>query len=234
MSGTMGGALSKGSIQPPVIAIDGPSASGKGTVAQGVAGALGFHWLNSGALYRAVALAALESGTDLENESKLSNIALNLKAKFIGDLVEIEGRSVTDAIRSERVSVAASTIAARPGVRRALRERQKGFRQPPGLVAEGRDMGSVVFRDAVLKIYLTASPEARAQRRYKQLMDKGMDATMTALLQDIRARDERDSNRAAAPLKKATDAVLIDTTDLSAADAVAQVLALYKQASRAP
>ena len=222
-----------GIAQPPVIAIDGPSASGKGTVAQGVAGALGFHWLNSGALYRAVALAALESKADLENESKLSNIALNLKANFIGDLVEIEGRNVTDAIRDEKVSIAASRISSRPGVRKALLKRQQAFRQPPGLVAEGRDMGSVVFPDSVLKIYLTASPEARAQRRYKQLMDKGMGATMTALLQDIRARDERDSNRATAPLKKATDAVLIDTTDLSAADAVAQVVALYKKASRA-
>ncbi len=223
-----------GIAQPPVIAIDGPSASGKGTVAQGVASALGFHWLNSGALYRAVALAALESGADLENESKLLSIALNLKAKFIGDLVEIEGRNVTDAIRDEKVSIAASQISSRPGVRKALLKRQRAFRRPPGLVAEGRDMGSVVFPDAALKIYLTASPEARAQRRYKQLMDKGMDATMTALLQDIRARDERDSNRATAPLKKATDAVLIDTTDLSAADAVAQVLALYKKkASRA-
>jgi len=222
-----------GIAQPPVIAIDGPSASGKGTVAQGVAGALGFHWLNSGALYRAVALAALESRADLENESNLSNIALNLKAKFIGDLVEIGGRDVTDAIRDEKVSVAASRISSRPGVRNALLKRQQAFRQPPGLVAEGRDMGSVVFPDSVLKIYLTASPEARAQRRYKQLMDKGMGATMTALLQDIRARDERDSNRATAPLKKATDAVLIDTTDLSAADAVAQVVALYKKASRA-
>ncbi len=223
-----------GIAQPPVIAIDGPSASGKGTVAQGVASALGFHWLNSGALYRAVALAALESGADLENESKLLNIALNLKAKFVGDLVEIEGRDVTDAIRDEKVSLAASRISSRPGVRKALLKRQRAFRRPPGLVAEGRDMGSVVFPDSVLKIYLTASPEARAERRYKQLMDKGMDATMTALLQDIRARDERDSNRATAPLKKATDAVLIDTTDLSAADAVAQVLALYKKkASRA-
>jgi cytidylate kinase len=223
-----------GNTPPPVIAIDGPSASGKGTVAQGVASALGFHWLNSGALYRTVALAALASGADLENESILSNIALNLKAKFTGDLVEVEGRDVTDAIREEKVSIAASRIASRPGVRKALLKRQREFRRPPGLVAEGRDMGSVVFPDAVLKIYLTASPEARAQRRYKQLMDKGMGATMTALLQDIRERDERDSKRAAAPLKKATDAVLIDTTDLSAADAVAQVLELYKQASRAP
>jgi cytidylate kinase len=216
--------------QPPVIAIDGPSASGKGTVADGVANALGFHWLNSGALYRAVALAALELGADLESDSRLSNISLNLNAKFKGDTVVLDGRDVTDAIRSEKVSVAASRIAARPAVRGALMERQRAFRQPPGLVAEGRDMGSVVFPDAGLKIYLTASPEARAERRYKQLMDKGMDATMTALLQDIRERDERDSQRAVAPLQKSADAVLIDTTRMSAADAVAQVLALYKQA----
>ena len=214
----------------PVIAIDGPSASGKGTVAEGVAGALGFHWLNSGGLYRAVALAALESGASLEDEGELSRIALNLKAKFKGHTIELDGRNVTDAVRTEKVSIAASRIAAQPGVRRALLERQRAFRQPPGLVAEGRDMGSVVFPDAGLKIYLTASAEARAERRYKQLMDKGMGATMTALLQDIRERDERDSQRAAAPLQKSADAVLIDTTRMSAADAVAQVLALYKQA----
>jgi cytidylate kinase len=219
--------------RPPVIAIDGPSASGKGTVAEGVANALGFHWLNSGGLYRAVALAALESGADLENEAGLSHIAMNLKAKFEGERVEIDGRNVSSALRSEKVSIAASRIAARPAVRNALLERQQAFRQPPGLVAEGRDMGSVVFPDAGLKIYLTASQEARAERRYKQLMDKGMGATMAALLQDIRERDERDSKRAAAPLQKSPDAVLIDTTKMSAADAVAQVLALYKQASRA-
>lgn len=220
--------------QPPVIAIDGPSASGKGTVAEGVARALGFHWLNSGGLYRAVAFAALESGADLENEAGLSHIALNLKAKFKGDAVEIDGRDVSDALRGEKVSVTASRIAAQPAVRSALLERQRAFRQPPGLVAEGRDMASVVFPDARLKIYLTASPEARAERRYKQLMDKGMGATMTALLQDIRERDERDTRRAAAPLQKSADAVLIDTTRMSAANVVAQVLALYKQVPRAP
>jgi cytidylate kinase len=215
---------------PPVIAIDGPSASGKGTVAEGVANSLGFHWLNSGGLYRAVALAALQSSANLDDEAGLSHIALNLKANFKGDAVEVNGRDVSNELRAEKVSAAASRIAAQPGVRKALMERQRAFRQPPGLVAEGRDMGSVVFPDAGLKIYLTASPEARAERRYKQLMDKGMDATMAALLQDIRERDERDSRRAAAPLQKSVDAVLIDTTRMSAADAVAQVLALYKQA----
>jgi cytidylate kinase len=215
---------------PPVIAIDGPSASGKGTVAEGVANSLGFHWLNSGGLYRAVALAALQSSANLDDEAGLSHIALNLKANFKGDAVEVNGRDVSNDLRAEKVSAAASRIAAQPGVRKALMERQRAFRQPPGLVAEGRDMGSVVFPDAGLKIYLTASPEARAERRSKQLMDKGMDATMAALLQDIRERDERDSRRAAAPLQKSVDAVLIDTTRMSAADAVAQVLALYKQA----
>ncbi len=219
---------------PPVIAIDGPSASGKGTVAQGVAGALGFHYLNSGALYRTVAIAALEAGANLDDESTLSDIALNLRAEFNGDTVTLGNRDVTIVLLTEAVSVAASRIAALPGVRKTLLTRQRAFRQPPGLVADGRDMGSVVFPDAVLKIFLTASLEARAARRYKQLMEKGMDATMAALLQDIRERDQRDTMRATAPLQKSANAVLIDTTYLSAADAVAQVLALYRQAPRAP
>jgi cytidylate kinase len=218
---------------PPVIAIDGPSASGKGTVAQGVARALGFHYLNSGALYRSVARAALDTGADLDDESTLSGIALNLEAEFNGDRVRLSGRDVTDAIVAESVSIAASRIAALAGVRKALLARQHAFRRPPGLVADGRDMGSVVFPDAVLKIYLTASLEARAARRHKQLMEKGMGATMAALLQDIRERDQRDMMRATAPLQRSANAVLIDTTDLSAADAVAQVLALYRQAPTA-
>jgi cytidylate kinase len=220
--------------EPPVIAIDGPSASGKGTVAQGVAGALGFYYLNSGALYRTAAMAALEAGADLDDESTLSDITLNLRAEFNGDQVRLGGRDVTDAIIGEAVSVAASRIAAFPGVRTALLTRQRAFRRPPGLVADGRDMGSVVFPDAVLKIFLTASLEARAARRYKQLMEKGMDATMAALLQDIRDRDQRDTMRATAPLQKSANAVLLDTTELSAADAIAQVLALYRKAPRAP
>ena len=219
--------------EPPVIAIDGPSASGKGTVAQGVARALGFRYLNSGALYRTVTLAALEAGTDLDDESRLSEIALNLRAEFDGDKVILGGRDVSDMITAEAVSVAASRIAALPGVRKALLARQRAFRRPPGLVADGRDMGSVVFPDAVLKIYLTASLEARAERRHKQLMEKGMNATMAALLQDIRERDQRDTMRATAPLQKSANAVLIDTTDMSAADATAQVLALYRNAPRA-
>lgn len=219
--------------KPPVIAIDGPSASGKGTVAQGVAAQLGFHYLNSGALYRTVALAAMRSGAEIE-ESTLAEVARTLDARFHGDNVELSGKDATLAIRSEAVGELASRIAALPRVRGTLLERQRTFRRPPGLVADGRDMGSVVFPDSVLKIFLTATPEERAKRRYKQLMDKGMGANMAALLQDIRERDRRDSDRAAAPLQKVANAVLIDTTNMSAADAVAQVLALYKEASRAP
>jgi len=218
----------------PVIAIDGPSASGKGTVAQDVAAALGFHYLNSGALYRTVALAALESGVDLENESRLSDITLNIKAYFNGDVVVLEGHDVTDTLRAEHISEAASKIAALARVRTALLECQRGYRHPPGLVADGRDMGSVVFPDAVLKIFLTASAEARAERRYKQLMEKGMDANMTALLQEIQERDARDSARAVAPLKKCADAVLLDTTGVPVGAVVAQVLALYERARQAP
>jgi cytidylate kinase len=218
--------------QPPVIAVDGPSASGKGTVAQGVAKALGFHYLNSGALYRTVALAVMRRGVNQENELTISDIALNLKAEFSGDHVLLDGGEVTDAIRSEAIGTLASRIAELRPVREALLDRQRGFRQPPGLVADGRDMGTVVFPDAALKIYLTATPEERAARRHKQLMGKGMSANMAALLKDIRARDARDSERAAAPLKKAADAVLVDTTRIPAAEAIAQVLALYKQAPR--
>jgi cytidylate kinase len=218
---------------PPVIAIDGPSASGKGTVAQGVAEALRFHYLNSGALYRTVALAAVKRGVERENELTLSNIAMNLRAKFSWDHVFLDdGDDVTDAIRAEEIGVLASRIAEMQPVRQALLDRQRAFRQAPGLVADGRDMGTVVFPDAALKIFLTASPEERAQRRHKQLMGKGLSANMAALLEDIRARDARDSARAAAPLKKAADAILIDTTGIPAAEAIAQVLALYKQAPR--
>ena len=218
----------------PVIAIDGPSASGKGTVAQMLARALGFHYLNSGALYRTVALAALESGADLEDELTLRDIAMNLMAKFEGESVQLGGRDVTDLLRSEAVSLTASRIAGYAAVRAALLDRQRAFRRAPGLIADGRDMGTVVFPDATLKIFLTASAEERAQRRYKQLIDKGMDATMATLLQDIRERDERDSSRAAAPLRQSADAVPLDTTRMSVEEVVEQVLALYKKARPAP
>ncbi|MFN7085822.1 MAG: (d)CMP kinase [Burkholderiales bacterium] len=221
--------MGAGPPPPPVIAIDGPSASGKGTVAQRVAQALGFHYLDSGALYRLVALAALEAGLDLEDESRIERIALNLNIKF-NDTVWLDGKDVSAAIRDEAISAAASRVAALAGVRKALLARQRAFRQPPGLVADGRDMGSVVFPDAVLKIYLTASPEARAERRYKQLMEKGMNANMNALLQDIRDRDARDSARAVAPLQKSADAIYLDTTRLPVEAVVAEVLAQYRRA----
>ena len=219
---------------PPVVAIDGPSASGKGTVAQGVAAALGFHYLNSGALYRIVALVAMEEGKSLADETGLAAIARGLHARFDGASVMLDGRDVSGSILAEKVSDAASRIAASAPVREALLERQRSYRCPPGLVADGRDMGSVVFPDSTLKIFLTATPEERAARRHKQLMDKGMNANMTALLQELRERDRRDSERAVAPLQKCADAVLLDTTHMPVAEAVAQVLALYKRAPRAP
>lgn len=216
----------------PVIAIDGPSASGKGTVAQRVASALGFHFLDSGALYRLVALAALERGAGLGDAARVAPIAQALDVVFDGGEVWLEGRNVTDLIRDERVSGGASKVAALPPVRQALLERQRAFRRPPGLVADGRDMGSVVFPDATLKIFLTAQPAERARRRYKQLMEKGLGASMGALLQEIHERDARDSGRAIAPLQKCADAIELDSTGVSVDEAVAKVLALYNQ--RAP
>jgi cytidylate kinase len=214
---------------PPVIAIDGPSGSGKGTVAQLVARKLGFHYLDSGALYRLVGLAVTGAEINLENESEILNIVLNLNIKLDGDTVLMNGLNVADAIRTEAISNAASRVAALPGVRHALLQRQRALRQAPGLVADGRDMGSVVFPDAALKIYLTASAAERARRRYKQLMVKGMSASMDALLQDISGRDSRDSTRAVAPLQKCADAILIDNTGMTVEAVVEQVLARYRQ-----
>lgn len=219
---------------PPVIAIDGPSASGKGTIAAAVAQRLGFHYLDSGALYRIVGLVGGERGANLDNNAEISDISLNLKIKFNGDQVFVDNREVSDLIRGEAAGAAASRVAALPGVRSALMILQRGFRQPPGLVADGRDMGSVVFPDAQLKIYLTATPEERALRRYKQLIEKGSGASMAALLQDIRDRDFRDSNRAVAPLLKCTDAIEIDTTGSPVAAVVAQVLHLYQKTQQKP
>ncbi len=218
----------------PVIAIDGPSASGKGTVAKLVAQRLGFHYLDSGALYRLVALAALKCGIDSSDELALARLTQSLDVRFEGDNVYLNQKLVTDLIRSEQVSAAASKLAALPAVRQALLRRQRVFRRPPGLVADGRDMGSVVFCDAMLKIYLIAASGERARRRYKQLIEKGMDANMTTLLQDIEARDERDSARAVAPLQKSGDASVLDTTGLTIDAAVEQVLARYAAAKRVP
>lgn len=213
----------------PVIAIDGPSASGKGTIAAAVARGLGFHYLDSGALYRIVGLIAGERGVNLDDDAEISNIPLNLNIKFENDAIWVNGRDVAEAIRGEEAGAAASRVAALPGVRSALLSLQRGFRQPPGLVADGRDMGSVVFPDARLKIYLNASAEERARRRHKQLMEKGVSASMAALLQDIQARDLRDSSRAVAPLLKGADAIEIDSTRMTVDAVVAQVLRLYPQ-----
>lgn len=213
----------------PVIAIDGPSASGKGTVAQRVAARLGFHYLDSGALYRLVGLAAGQAGVPLGDEAGLARLAGGLPVRFDGDKIFLENKEVTDDIRTEAMSAAASEVAALPAVRTALLARQRAFRQPPGLVADGRDMGSVVFPDAVLKVFLTASPEVRAERRYKQLMDKGMSANLAALLQELRSRDARDSGRAVAPLLKGADATELDTTALSVDAAVSKVLVQYQR-----
>ena len=217
-----------------VIAIDGPSASGKGTVAKLVARRLGFHYLDSGALYRLVALGALRAQIDSSDEPALARLAGTLDTLFDGDDIYLNLELVTDAVRSEQVSAMASKVAALGAVRRSLLARQRAFRKPPGLVADGRDMGSVIFPDALLKIFLTADAEERARRRYKQLIGKGMGASITTLLQDIKARDERDSARAVAPLQRDSDASLLDTTKLSIDEAVAQVVALYAAARRVP
>jgi cytidylate kinase len=213
----------------PVIAIDGPSASGKGTIAAAVAKRLGFHYLDSGALYRIVGLVAGERGVNLDDDSEVSLISLNLNINFNEEEIWVDGREVSNLIRGEVAGAAASRVASLPGVRAALMTLQRGFRQMPGLVADGRDMGSVVFPDAGLKIYLTATPEERAQRRYKQLIAKEVDASMAALLQDIRDRDYRDSNRATAPLLKCSDAIEFDTTGIPVELVVAKVLQLYQE-----
>ena len=213
--------------QAPVIAIDGPTASGKGTVAARVARALGFHYLDSGALYRIVALRALETGTALTDADALARLAASLRPAFTEEQVLLDGRDVAAAIRTEEAGVAASRIAVHLPLRQALLELQWSFQRMPGLVADGRDMGTVVFPAARLKVFLTASVEARAQRRYKQLIEKGFAATLTTLLQDLKSRDERDSNRAAAPLKPAEDAYQLDSSDLSIDEVVAMILHWY-------
>ena len=213
----------------PVIAIDGPSASGKGTIAQAVARKLGFHYLDSGSLYRLVALAAIKGATGLDDEAALARRAGSLDVSFEGGELWLFGQRVTDAIRSEDCSNGASRVAALPAVRSALLARQRAFRAPPGLVADGRDMGTVVFPDAVLKVFLTASAEARAERRHKQLKEKGIDASISTLLQELRERDARDSARSAAPLRKAADARELDSTGLGIDEVVRQVLEWHRQ-----
>ena len=213
----------------PVIAIDGPSASGKGTVARLVAEGLGFHYLESGALYRLVALASLKGSVAASDEARLAEIAAGLPVEFRAERIFLSGIDVTDAIREEAVGIRASEIAPLAPVREALLSRQRAFQQPPGLVAEGRDMGSIVFPDARLKVFLTASLEQRAQRRHKQLIDKGIHATLRTLFRDLAERDRRDAARSVAPLVAASDAVHIDATNLSVRDVVAEIVQRYRE-----
>ena len=216
-------------ITAPVIAIDGPSASGKGTVAERVAAALGYHYLDSGSLYRLTALAALRGGVALDDEPGVAALTANLPATFAGGRILLAADDVTDAIRSEKVSVGASKVAALPAVRGALLARQRAYRRFPGLVADGRDMSSVVFPAAAAKVFLTASAGARAERRYKQLIAKGMPANMHALLHDLQERDARDAQRSVAPLRQCDDADRVDTTAMDIEAAVAAVMAIVRR-----
>ena len=215
------------STDAPVIAIDGPSASGKGTIASRVADTLDFHYLESGALYRLVALESLRKGAS-QGEA-LVGIARALPVSFHNERIILAEQDVTDAIRTEECGVRASEVARIGEVRQALLERQRLFRQPPGLVADGRDMGTVVFPDAALKVFLTASPEVRAERRYKQLKEKGIDANLRALSRDLQERDARDANRPIAPLVPAPDSQVLDSSALSIDQVVEQIVAWWRE-----
>lgn len=216
----------------PVITVDGPSGSGKGTVCRLLADKLGWDVLDSGAIYRVLSLAALHHQIALDNEEGFVPLAANLDVQFLVDSqtnagkVILEGEDVTTTIRNEEVGAAASKVAALPRVREALLRRQRAFRTENGLIADGRDMGTVVFQDAPLKIYLTASAQERARRRFVELNTRGLDVTLSGLLQDIQARDERDMNRAVAPLVPAEDAIEIDTSDLNAQQVFDKVITL--------
>lgn len=211
----------------PVIAIDGPSASGKGTVAQRVAERLGFHYLDSGALYRIVALAAKQREISWQDELGLAAMAPTLDIRFEHGKILLNSEDVSEAVRTEDMSRGASEVAVHPALRRALVELQHSFRKTPGLVADGRDMASVIFTDAGTKIFLTASAEVRAERRYKQLMEKGNYANLAGILQDLQLRDERDRQRAVAPLQQSEGAMLLDTDHLTIEQAVQSVLNQY-------
>lgn len=212
----------------PVVAIDGPSGSGKGTIGKLLAQRLGWHYLDSGALYRLTALAALRRHLDFGDAEALAETAAGLNVRFApaaaGERVYLDGEDVGDELRSERAGDAASKVAAVPEVRAALLERQRNFAAPPGLVADGRDMGTVVFPGAILKVVLTASAEARAMRRHKQLKEKGIDVSLPDLSWDIAQRDARDANRTVAPFKPAPDAQVIDSTSLTPEEVVAHIL----------
>lgn len=220
----------------PVLAIDGPSGAGKGTVSRAVAAALGWHLLDSGALYRAVGHAAGMAGIDLSDAAAAARCAAATRIEFRAPpdggepRVIVDGDDATDAIRTEAAGAAASAIAAIPAVRDALLRLQRDFRRAPGLVADGRDMGTVVFPDAGCKVFLTASADERADRRYKQLKEKGLPVNLSSLLLEIEARDARDAGREVAPLRPAVDAVVIDTTGIPVEDVVAQVLSLARGA----
>jgi CMP/dCMP kinase len=227
------------SAQAAVLTIDGPSGSGKGTISRAVARRLGWHYLDSGALYRAVGVAAGWNDLDLSDASALVRCTFDTEVGFreTGDgepRVLVNGSDATDELRTETAGAAASAIAAIPEVRAALVARQRAFRRPPGLVADGRDMGTVIFPDAATKVFLTASAEERADRRYKQLKDKGVSVTLAGLLREILARDARDASRAVAPLRPASDAVTIDTTGLPIDEVVERVLALVCSGERFP
>lgn len=215
--------------EAPVIAVDGPTASGKGTVAERVAAALGWRYLDSGALYRIVALGALRAGIDTADGPALAALAQGLAPRFEDRRIVVGGEDVTEAIRSEEVGVAASRLATQPLLRAALLDLQRRARVAPGLVADGRDMGTVVFPDAILKVYLTASVESRAARRHKQLMEKGFSASIVDLSRDLAERDARDMQRAEAPLKPAEGALVLDSTHLSIDETVDAVLGAYRR-----
>lgn len=214
----------------PVVAIDGPSGVGKGTLAQYLCCKTGFNLLDSGAIYRALAFGALQANIDLQNLTRLVDLAEHLPVKFVDSSIVYDGKDVTSKVRTEEVAGVASIVAAIPEVRAALLKRQKGFAQAPGLIADGRDMGTVVFPNAPVKIFLSASAEIRAERRVNQLISQGLSANIAQITSDIRTRDERDRTRATSPLIPAKDAIQIDTTDLTIEQVYQQVMDILWQA----